>query len=98
MSVQEAIDFLALVLREAEFGGRPDSLNLLGAAPAHDCPGDGRVGERPCNGNDAGRNAVPRADLLQEIGDAEIAAEQRLLIVLGVAAEVGEWPGGEPPS
>ena len=64
-------------------------------AAADDGCGDGRVVERPGDGDDAGGDVVAGADLFELVGYGEVAGEQRLLVVLRVAAEVVCGEGGD---
>ncbi len=70
-------------------------MDLLGVASANDGRGDGRAVERPGDGDDSGADAAARADGFEEVGDRKVAGEQRLLVVLRVAAEVVLGEGGD---
>src|SRR5882762_3289949 len=95
VGLEECADLGELRLGEAEVSGWEDSFDLLGVASANDGRGDGRVVERPGDGDDSGADAVARADGFEEVGDRKVAGEQRLLVVLRVAAEVVLGEGGD---
>src|ERR1700677_3971259 len=91
---QEGVDFGVFGLGEAECGGGDGAFDLFGVAAAYYRCGDGWVVEGPGYGNDAGCDVVAGADLFQQVGYGEVAGEQRLLVVLRVAAEVVFGEGG----
>ena len=64
MGGEEGVDLGVFGFGEAEGGGRDDAFDLFGVAAADDGCGDGRVVERPGDGDDAGGDVVAGADLL----------------------------------
>src|SRR5277367_4180990 len=91
---EEGVDLGVLGFGEAEGGGGDDSFDLFCVAAADDGCGDSRVVEGPGDGNDAGGDLVTGPDFFELVGYGEVAGEERLLVVLGVAAEVVGWKCG----
>src|ERR1700679_734248 len=87
MSLQEGLNLLHFVGREPNFGGGPDALDLFRASYSRNRSGDGRIGQRPGTRDHAGGDAAPRADLFEKISDSQVTGEQRLLVVLRLAAK-----------
>src|ERR1700731_3463982 len=94
MCREEGVDIRIFGFDEAECDGGDDAFNLFGVAAADDGCGDGGIVERPGDGDDARGYFVTCADGFEEVGDGEVAGEERLLVVLCVAAEVVRGEGG----
>ena len=65
----------------------------MGVAAADDGGGDGWLVEGPGDGDDAGLNAVAGTDLLEEIGEFQVAGELGFLELFAVEDVVVFWHG-----
>src|SRR5438067_13610636 len=88
MLFEEGVDLVVFGFGEAEGSGGDYAFDLFCIAAADDGCSYGWVVEGPGDGDDTGGNLVARADLFELVSYGEIAGEQRLLVVVGVAAEV----------
>src|SRR5438046_25981 len=79
---EEGVDLVVFGFGEAEGCGGDDAFDLFSVTAADDGCCDGWVVERPRDSDDTSDDFVAGADGLEEVGDGEIAGEERLLVVL----------------
>ena len=95
MRGEECVDLCGFGFGEAKGDGGDDAFNLMGVAATHDGCSDGGIVKRPGDRYDSRSDFVTCADGFEKVGDGKVAGEQRLLVVLCVAAEVVLGKGGD---